>query len=155
MRWLPPHPVTTLSLALLMAVLATWSRSYWSRDSAQWGRAGRTVYIVSDSRTFLLQWMTHQRGAWPDRMWVRSEPSSLRTHGFSAQKMFLYFNVGREKRSGNGSEVFTWHVVVPQWTAAIVTAVLPAWWLRRWRQKRHSASTPGFGVIARRASPAT
>src|SRR5688572_10735000 len=115
---------SALSLLLCVAVCVLWVRSYWLKDTVRlYDRlpGGRRIYtgehVYSDRGRITLTRF--------DPVW--------RTLGGKEGWSVGGFGRYRERPVDYREPIF-WHYQVPHWSIALVTAILPAVWLKQdWR----------------------
>jgi hypothetical protein len=149
--------LTALSLLLCVAVVALGVRSYWVADELRWTRAdnvGRVHYrwyativssrgglaICQDAEVYELASITPQEAAAPTGVWLwsgwkRRPADAYPTPAFSMRVPPSGFHIAWQTSPGTVLR----ELIVPYWSLAFLTAVLPAAWLTRSRRNRSRA----------------
>jgi hypothetical protein len=130
--------IAAACLILCLAVLIIWPRSHWSADSYWWNDPGRVRALVTSAGSFELYLREvpstagfrilgsrGHRGGQP----VSDPLDGIRKSDMPSRWTFLGFGHATDRASLRV-------IVIPAWSVALVTALVPPLWLLRHRKRR-------------------
>ena len=139
-----------VSLALCVATCAMWARTYIVTDYVSWHGVGtfkdapadRAWFVSTGRGGLLMQWLDKPLGPGgqpPERSWRWHTDTPMPIGGGAhlshlwQRRGFTYRNDGAMSRGGTMGHHY---VAAPIWFIALITAVLPAFWLTQFQRRR-------------------
>ena len=126
---------TALSLLLFLGTAAMWARSHVSTDVGYWRSARHSGGYTSTGGRLVIVFCSYEaRSSIPTTLRIGSAPDIYQSGGTHAN--VLGFDARVWDVSGWGLDGPDLHeIVFPYWFFALLFAILPAIWLRRFRRR--------------------
>jgi hypothetical protein len=140
--------LTTVSLLLCVGVAALWVRSrvFYHQDRVEWNGRLSAANVQSVGGKLMFWHIVWAKRWWPEEpgTWTYSHETEVVDFNFAMKPEWSFAGIGFGHSRGvsRGSAYADTRVVVPDWSAAVACAILPAAWAFR-RIRMRMRPTPG------------